>query len=152
MKGFRLNEVYTTETGARYIATTYACEENYDVESHEYYGIRLMSDDYSNEQVNVGANTLSFCGYEVRGYQNWVRQFPSLSHNIPRYYVIRKYDEDRGYDSFEGGFDLLDDGRAWEGITRTEYSSIWDALKFISEKLGDDFSIHLEEPMLLDFS
>jgi hypothetical protein len=47
---------------------------------------------------------------------------------------------------------LLDDGRAWEGITRTEYNSIWDALQFVRERVGDDFSIHLEEPMVLALS
>jgi hypothetical protein len=149
MKGFRLKEVCTTEKGARYIATTYACDEMFDVKSHEYYGIQLMPEYYSNDQVKVGANTLSFCGYEVRGYQHWQRMFHSLSHNIPRHYIIRKYDEERGYESFEGGFDLLNDGRAWESITRTYFSSIWDALKFIRERLGDDFTIHLEDPMLL---
>lgn len=149
MKGFRLNEVCTTEKGTRYVATSYSCHEGENWEAHEYYGIRLMHEDYSNEQVKVGANTLSFCGYEVVGYDYWVKQFNSLSHNIPRYYVIRKYDEQMGYYSFKGGFDLLDDGRAWEGITRTEYASIWDALKFVRESVGDDFSIHLEEPMVL---
>jgi hypothetical protein len=149
MKGFSLKEVCTTEKGARYIATSCACEEMLGMLSHEYYGIQLMPEDYSNDQVKVGANTLSFCGYEVRGYQYWQRMFQSLSHNIPRHYVIRKYNEERGYESFQGGFDLLNDGRAWEGITRTYYSSIWDALKFIRERVGDDFTIHLEEPMLL---
>ena len=152
MKGFRLKEVCTTEKGARYVATSYACDERYEVETHEYYGIKLMPEDYSNEQVKVGANTLSLYGYEVFGYEYWVQKYHSLSHNIPRYYVIRKYDEERGYNSFQGGFDLLDDGRAWEGITRTEYNSIWDALQFVRERVGDDFSIHLEEPMVLALS
>ena len=152
MKGFRLKEVCTTEKGARYIATSQSIDESYGWETIDHYGIQLMSEDYSNEQVKVGANTLTMCGYEVKGYEYWVRIFHSLSHNIPRYYVIRKYDEERGYDSFQGGFDLLNDGRAWEGITRTEYNSIWDALKFIRERIGDDFTIHLEEPMLIVYS
>ena len=152
MKGFRLKEVCTTEKGARYIATSQSIDESYGWETIDHYGIQLMPEDYSNEQVKVGANTLTMCGYEVKGYEYWVRIFHSLSHNIPRYYVIRKYDEERGYDSFQGGFDLLNDGRAWEGITRTEYNSIWDALKFIRERIGDDFTIHLEEPMLIVYS
>ena len=152
MKGFRLKEVCTTEKGARYIATSQSIDESYGWETIDHYGIKLMPEDYSNEQVKVGANTLTMCGYEVKGYEYWVRIFHSLSHNIPRYYVIRKYDEERGYDSFQGGFDLLNDGRAWEGITRTEYNSIWDALKFIRERIGDDFTIHLEEPMLIVYS
>jgi hypothetical protein len=152
MKGFRLKEVCTTEKGARYIATSQSIDESYGWETIDHYGIQLMPEDYSNEQVKVGANTLTMCGYEVKGYEYWVRIFHSLSHNIPRYYVIRKYDEERGYYSFQGGFDLLNDGRAWEGITRTEYNSIWDALKFIRERIGDDFSIHLEEPMLIVYS
>ena len=149
MKGFRLNVVCTTEKGARYFATSQCIDSRYGVEFGEFMGIQLMPEDYSNEQVKVGANTLSMCGYEVAGYEYWVRMFPLLSHNIPRYYVLRKYDAERGYNSFQGGFDLLNDGRAWEGITRTYYDSIWDALKFVREKLGDDFSIHLEEPMVL---
>jgi hypothetical protein len=149
MKGFLLKEVCTTEKGVRYVATSQSIDDRWGVESLEYMGILLMPENYSNEQVKVGANSLSLCGYGVFGYEYWVRQFHSLSHNIPRYYVIRKYDEERGYSSFQGGFDLLNDGRAWEGITRTEYASIWDALKFVREKVGDDFSIHLEEPMLL---
>ena len=152
MKGFRLKEVCTTEKGARYVATKYRCDDMWGVEQDRYYGIKLMPEDYSNEQVKVSANNLSLCGYEVNGYDYWVSEFPSLSNNIPRYFVIRKYDEDRGYDSFQGGFDLLDDGRAWESITRTEYASIWDALKFVRERVGDDFSIHLEEPMNLAFA
>ena len=147
MKGFRLKEVCTTEKGARYVATTYACDERYGVETHEYYGIRLMPENYSNPQVEVGADTLSFCGENVEGYDYWVRMFPSLSINIPRYYVIREYDYERGFYSFVCGCDLLDDGRVWQGITRTYYPSILDAIKFIREKYGNDFSIDLEEPM-----
>ena len=149
MKGFRLNEVCTTEKGVRYVGTAQSVDDRWGWEWAECQGIQLMPEDYSNDQVKVGANTLSMCGYEVRGYEYWVRKFQSLSHNIPRYYVIRKYDEERGYDSFQGGFDLLNDGRAWEGITRTEYDSIWDALKFIRERVDDDFTIHLEEPMFI---
>ena len=149
MKGFRLKEVCTTEKGVRYIATSQSVDNRNGWEWLEYMGIQLMPEDYSNDQVKVGANTLSLCGYEVQGYDYWVRVFNSLSHNIPRYYVIRKYDEDRGYNSFQGGFDLLNDGRAWEGITRTEYDTIADALRFVRERVGDDFTIHLEEPMML---
>ena len=152
MKGFRLKEVCTTEKGARYVATSYRCDDMWGVEQHDYYGIKLMPEDYSNEQVKVSANNLSLCGYEVNGYDYWVSKFPSLSNNIPRYFVIRKYDEERGYNSFQGGFDLCDDGRAWEGITRTYYPSILDAIKFIREKYGNDFSIHLEEPMVLELA
>lgn len=148
MKGFCLNEVCTTEKGTRYIATSQSVDERNEwFESMEYMGIQLMPEDYSNDQVKVGANTLSMCGYDIVGYQYWVRIFPLLSHNIPRHYVIRKYDEKMEYSAFQGGFDLLNDGRAWEGITRTYYDSIWDALKFIRERFGDDFTIHLEEPM-----
>jgi hypothetical protein len=149
MKGFRLKEVCTTEKGVRYVATSQSVDNRNGWEWLEYMGIQLMPEDYSNDQVKVGANTLSLCGYEVQGYDYWVRVFNSLSHNIPRYYVIRKYDEDRGYNSFQGGFDLLNDGRAWEGITRTEYDTIADALRFVRERVGDDFTIHLEEPMML---
>jgi hypothetical protein len=152
MKGFKLKEVCTTEKGTRYVATTQSVDDRWGWETFDHYGIQLMPEDYSNEQVKVGVNTLSFCGYEVLGYDYWVNMFNSLSHNIPRYYVIRKYDEERGYHSFQGGFDLLNDGRAWEGITRTEYDSISDALKFVRERVGDDFTIHLEEPMLIVYS
>lgn len=147
MKGFRLKEVCTTEKGARYVATAKYDNSRDGFESFEYHGIRLMPEDYSNEQVDVGANTLYLCGYEVHGYAYWVRHFHSLSHNIPRYYVIRKYDKEMKFDSFQGGFDLMDDGGAWEGITRTKYNTIWDALKFVRETVGEDFTIHLEEPM-----
>lgn len=149
MKGFRLKEVCTTEKGARYVATSQSVDNRNGWEWLEYMGIQLMPENYSNDQVKVGANTLSLCGYEVQGYDYWVRVFNSLSHNIPRHYVIRKYDEGRGYESFQGGFDLLNDGRAWEGITRTEYDTIADALRFVRERVGDDFTIHLEEPMML---
>jgi len=149
MKGFRLNEVCTTEKDTRYVATSESIGEIYGVQEIEYQGIVLMPEEYSSREVVVSADRLSLCGYTVFGYYPLVRQFHSLSHQIPRYYAIRKYDEERGYHSFQCGFDLLDDGRAWEGITRTEYPSIWDALKFIREKLGDGFTIHLEEPMML---
>jgi hypothetical protein len=159
MEDFRLNEVCTTETGARYVGTykhinTQSvwedCIENYvEWEDIEYEGIRLMPEGYSNKGVVVSENRLFLDGYEVSDYGYWVENFSSLSNQIPRLYVIRKYDEDRKYSSFEGGFDLLNDGRAWEGLTRTEYDSVSDALKFIREKLGDDFYIALEEPMRL---
>ena len=152
MKGFRLKEVCTTEKGARYIATAHTCDDMWGVQRDEYYGIQLMPEDYSNEQVRVGANNLSLCGFDVVGYEYYVRMFHSLSHNIPRHYVIRKYDEEREFYSFQGGFDLLDDGRAWESITRTEYASIWDALKFVRERMGNDWMISLEEPMVLGLS
>jgi hypothetical protein len=149
MKGFRLKEVCTTEKGARYVATTYACDERYGLETHEYYGIRLMPEDYSSDEVVVSENRLFLGGFEVMDYPTDTEIWSSLSNQIPRYYVIRKYDKDRGYNSFQGGFDLLNDGRAWEGITRTEYDTIADALRFIRERVGDDFSIWLEEPMQL---
>lgn len=151
MKGFRLNEVCTTQKGERYIATSKSVDDRDGLEHLDCMGIKLMPEDYSNEQVIVGANTLSMCGYNVLGYNDYVRQFHLLSHNIPRYYVIRKFDEQRVYHSFQCGFDLLNDCRAWESITRTTYDSVWDALKFVREKVGDDFTIHLEEPMHLSY-
>jgi hypothetical protein len=152
MKGFRLKEVCTTEKGARYIATSQSIDDRWGWETFDHYGIQLMPEDYSNEWVVVDENRLFLCGYEVMGYDYWVNQFKSLSPNIPRYYVIRKYDKERGYHSFQGGFDLMNDGGAWEGITRTEYNSISSALRFVREKVGDDFTIHLEEPMLIVYS
>lgn len=151
MKGFCLNEVCTTQKGERYVATSKSIQDRFGSEHFDYMGIKLMPENYSNEQVKVGANTLSICGYDIGGYNYYVQLFHSLSHNIPRYYVIRKYNEQRGYHSFEGGFDLLNDGRAWESITRTTHDSIWDALKFVREKVGDDFTIHLEEPMEISY-
>lgn len=65
MKGFRLKEVCTTEKGVRYIATSQSIDDRYGWESVDNYGIQLMAEDYSNEQVKVGANTLSMCGYDV---------------------------------------------------------------------------------------
>jgi hypothetical protein len=147
MKGFRLKEVCTTEKGARYVATTYACDERYEVETHEYYGIRLMPEDYSNDEVVVSENRLFIGGYEVKDYGDWVNSFSSLSNQIPRYFVIRKYNGE--YYEFEGGFDLLENGGAWQGITRTEYPTISDALKFVRERVGDDFTIFLEEPLII---
>ena len=147
MKGFRLKEVCTTEKGARYVATTYACDERYEVETHEYYGIRLMPEDYSNDEVVVAENRLFIGGYEVKGYGDWVNSFSSLSNQIPRYFVIRKYNGE--YYEFEGGFDLLENGGAWQGITRTEYPTISDALQFVRERVGDDFTIFLEEPLII---
>jgi hypothetical protein len=149
MKGFRLNEVCTTEKGVRYVATSERIDEIWGVQEIEYSGIVLMPEEYSSREVVVSANTLLLDGHLVFGYFDSVRQFHLLSHNIPRYYVIRSYDEQRGFHSFQCGFDLLNDGRAWEGLTRTEYDSIADALKFIRERLGDGFTIHLEEPMIL---
>ena len=143
MKGFRLKEVCTTEKGARYVA--YGCDERYEVETHEYYGIRLMPEDYSNDEVVVSENRLFIDGYEVKDYGDWVNSFSSLSNQIPRYFVIRKYNGE--YYEFEGGFDLLENGGAWQGITRTEYPTISDALQFVRERVGDDFTIFLEEPL-----
>ena len=151
MKGFRLNEVCTTQKGARYIATSKdVYPSDYEIDGWEesnYLGIKLMPEGYSSDEVVVSENRLFLDGYEVMDYPTDTERWSSLSNQIPRYYVIRKYDEKRGYNSFQGGFDLLDDGRAWEGITRTEYPTIADALRFIRERVGDDFSIWLEEPM-----
>lgn len=150
MKGFCLNEVCTTQKGARYVATSSekSVWDDYDGwEEINYLGITLMPDGYSSDEIVVSENELFLCGNKVMNYERYVDDFNSLSNQIPRYYVIRKYDEDRGYNSFQGGFDLLDDGRAWEGITRTEYNTIADALQFIRERIGDDFTIWLEEPM-----
>jgi hypothetical protein len=151
MKGF-LNEVSTTQKGERYIVTSsdcYPCDEMDGWEVTNFLGIKLMPEDYSNDEVVVTENRLFLGGYEVMDYSTDVERWSSLSNQIPRYYVIRKYDKDRGYNSFRGGFDLLDDGRAWEGIKRTEYNTISDALRFVREMVGDDFSIWLEEPMSL---
>lgn len=146
MKGFCLNAVCTTEKGTRYIATSQRVDVRYGGwEAIEDYGIKLMPEGYSNEYVVVEENRLFLNGYEVMNYGTYVERWSSLSNQIPRYYVIRKYNVD--YYRFEGGFDLLDDGRAWEGITRTEYDTIAGALQFVREKVGDDFTIWLEEPM-----
>jgi hypothetical protein len=151
MQGFHLNEVCTTQTGARYIVTS---KDEFFVEIHDfdgtsYSGIQLMPEGYSSDEVVVSENRLFLGGYEVMDYSTDVERWSSLSNQIPRYYIIRKYDKDRGYNSFQCGFDLLNDGRAWEGITRTEYPTIADALRFVRERVGDDFSIWLEEPMQL---
>lgn len=146
MNGF-LNEVSTTQKGDRHIVTDYyPCDE---VFGNEMFGIKLMPEDYSSDEVVVTENRLFLGGYEVMDYSTDLERWSSLSNQIPRYYIIRKYDKDRGYSSFKGGFDLLNDGRAWEGITRTEYNSIADALRFVRESVGDDFTLWLEEPMRL---
>lgn len=147
MKGFSLNEVCTTEKGARFIVTS---QDDFFVEIHDfdettYRGIQLMPEGYSSDEVVVSENRLFLNGYEVMNYGTYVERWSSLSNYIPRYYVIRKYDGD--YYRFVGGFDFLDDGRAWEGITRTEYPTIADALQFVRERVGDDFTIWLEEPL-----
>jgi len=148
MNEFRLKEVCTTQKGVRYVATSVDCEDLYGIHLHHFEGIRLMNEDYSNEQIKVGANTLSLCGFDVRDYEFWVKQFNSLSHNIPRLYIIRKYDANSDCSRLVCGFDLLDDGRAWEGMTDTKHDTIADALRVIAEQLGgDSFSISLEEPI-----
>jgi len=149
MKGFCLNEVCTTQKGERYVVTS---KDDFFVEIHDfdgttYDGIQLMPEGYSSDEVVVSENRLFLNGYEVMNYGTDVERWSSLSNQIPRYYVIRKYDGD--YYRFEGGFDLLDDGRAWEGIKRTEYPTIADALLFVRERVGDDFTLWLEEPMLI---
>lgn len=149
MKGFFVNEVCTTEKGARYIGAYEYQSEMFGQIDTESFGILLMPEDYSSDEVVVSENKLFLDGYEVMDYRTDVERWSSLATQIPRYYVIRKYDKDRGYSSFQGGFDLLSDGRAWEGITRTEYPTIADALRFVRERLGDDFTLCLEEPMRL---
>jgi hypothetical protein len=151
MKNFMLNEVCTTEKGARYIGTSKYSEYNsiYDMMETTYQGIYLMPKEYVSEEVVISENRLFLCGYEVVDYSDWVEKFSSLCNEIPRLFYISRFDKNRGYYSFECGFDLLDDGRAWEGINRTNYDSIADALQFIHLELGDDFRIILEEPMRL---
>lgn len=149
MKGFCLNEVCTTEKGARYLATSkdvYPTMNEMDGwEDIAYKGIQLMPEGYSDDYVVVDENRLFFNGYEVRGYASYVERWGALCNQIPRYYVIRKYNGE--YYEFECGLDLLNDGRAWEGLTRSEHDTIAGALRFIREKVGDNFSIWLEEPM-----
>ena len=159
MEGFRLNKVFTNSKGGRYVGTYEnikdfsiyedSIERYVEWEEKQYEGISLMPEGYSSDEVVVSENRLFLGGYEVMDYATDIERWSSLSNQIPRYYVIRKYDEDRGYNSFQGGFDLLNDGRAWEGITRTEYDTIEDALRFVREKVGDDFTLWLEEPMQL---
>jgi hypothetical protein len=149
MKGFRLNEVCTTEKGARYIGTgKYVQPSYYEMDGWEetcYLAFQLMPEGYSNDEVVVSENRLFIGGYEVKDYGYWVNTFSSLSNQIPRYFVIRKYNGE--YYEFEGGFDLLNDGTAWQGITRKQHNSISDALQFVRERVGDDFTIFLEEPL-----
>jgi hypothetical protein len=149
MKGFRLNEVCTTEKGARYIGTgKYVQPSYYEMDGWEetcYLAFQLMPECYCNDDVVVTENRLFIGGYEVKDYGDWVNSFSSLSNQIPRYFVIRKYNGE--YYEFEGGFDLLNDGTAWQGITRKQHNSISDALQFVRERVGDDFTIFLEEPL-----
>jgi hypothetical protein len=149
MKGFRLNEVCTTEKGARYIGTgKYVQPSYYEMDGWEetcYLAFQLMPECYCNDDVVVTENRLFIGGYEVKDYGDWVNSFSSLSNQIPRYFVIRKYNGE--YYEFEAGFDLLNDGTAWQGITRKQHNSISDALQFVRERVGDDFTIFLEEPL-----
>jgi len=148
MKGFCLNEVCTTETGARYIVTDKYRHPFEEIDGWEvicHLAFQLMPEGYSNDEVVVSENRLFIGGYEVKDYGYWVNSFSSLSNQIPRYFVIRKYNGE--YYEFEGGFDLLNDGTAWQGITRKQHNSISDALQFVRERVGDDFTIFLEEPL-----
>ena len=151
MNGFHLNEVCTTQKGARYIATSKdVYPSDYEIDGWEdisYKGIQLMPESYSSDEVVVSENRLFLDGYEVMDYSTDVERWSSLSNQIPRHFVIRKYNGE--YYEFEGGFDLLNDGTAWQGITRKQHNSISDALQFVRERVGDDFSIWLEEPMQL---
>jgi hypothetical protein len=159
MKDFRLNKVCTTSKGARYVGTykhtnKYSiwedCIEDYvEWDDTTYEGIHLMPKGYSNKDVIVSENKLFLGDYEVSDYPTWVDRFGALSNEIPSFFCLYKFDEGRGYLSFQGGFDLLDDGSAWEGLTRTAYPTISEALQFVRERLGDGFVIHLEEPMSL---
>ena len=148
MKGFCLNEVCTTEKGVRYIGTDKYRHPFEDIDGWEvicHLAFQLMPEGYSNDEVVVSENRLFIGGYEVKDYGYWVNSFSSLSNQIPRYFVIRKYNGE--YYEFEGGFDLLNDGTAWQGITRKQHNSISDALQFVRERVGDDFTIFLEEPL-----
>jgi hypothetical protein len=151
MKGFKLNEVCTTQKGTRYIGTYEHTQYDqiYDMMVTSYEGISLMPKEYISKEVVVSEKKLFLGGYQVLDYADWVGQFSSLSNEIPRLFYISRFDKNRGRYTFECGLDLLDDGRAWEGITRKTYDSIADALRFIREEVGDDFYILLEEPMRL---
>lgn len=148
MEDFRLNEVCTTSKGSRYVGTYYSVEQvpmwddiqgQIEYEEVDYYGFHLMPEGYTNKDVVISENKLFLDGYEVTDYPDWVEKYGSLSNEVPRLFCLYKFDEKRGYKSFQGGFDLLNDGRAWEGLTRTEYPSISEALQFVREKLGDGF-------------
>lgn len=131
----------------RYVGTASYEVERYGESDIERYGIQLMPETYSSDEVVVTENTLSLGGQEVVDYRGEVSRFSALSNQIPRHYVIYTYNTRGQYNSFECGFDLLSDGRAWEGISRTEHNTISDALAFLKEKLGEEFTISLEEPM-----
>ena len=146
MKGFVLNEVCATQKGVRYLATD-MYDESDESPYFDYFGINLMPEEYSNNEVVVSENKLFLCNHEVMDYASEIKCYNSLSNQIPRLYIIRKFDEKCKYTRFICGFDLLDNGGAWEGITDTKHDSVSDALKIISANIGDDFSIYLEEAM-----
>ena len=47
------------------------------------------------------------------------------------------------------GIDLMNNGRAWQGLSDTESNNIEIALGFLRCQIGADFYICLEEPMRL---
>jgi len=155
MKYFALNQVFTNSKGGRYVGT-YETIKDFSIwedaidgyvewEEKEYEGISIMPEDYSNYHVVMNDNKLFLGECEVTDYQNWVDMFSSLSNQIPRYYVIRKIDGE-----FICGFDLMNNGRAWEGLSRTESNNVEIALGFLRCQLGTDFYICLEEPMRIN--
>lgn len=148
-----LNKVLTSKEGNRFIYTDkIKAVDDYEMDGWEqtiWLGIQLMPENYSSNEVVVSENELFIGDYEVRDYKSYVEKFSSFSNQIPKLFVIRTYDEKMKYYSFECGFDLLDNGGAWDGMTNTKHNTIADALRIVREKVGEDFVIFMEEPMQL---
>ena len=137
MGGSVLYSVFVSpRSGERFLGTNY-----YEGYPGEFFGMRLMPEGWCSDEIIISADGLSLGGMRVLDYNSL-----SCAPHIPRLYTVRIYKN--GYPRFQCGFDLLNDGGAWEGLSDTRHETIADAIAYLRSELGEDICLFLEEPML----
>jgi len=164
MIDFGLNKVFTTKSGGRNLGTSKRIEEFsiwedciediLEWQEVEYQSFSLMPEHYLNPEIQLIDGDLFLQGRIVTDYKYWCEKFSSLKNEVPRLFVIRQNvetimcNEKTNFEEFVCGFDLLSSGNVWVGLSRLkEYETISEAFDFITQQIGSDFIICMEEPM-----
>jgi hypothetical protein len=155
-----VGSIVETKSG-RLLVTSKETRDLFGEEEIVYRGFPLLPVDYSNPDIRIESNEyhsdLYLGNRLVEDYWKDSNNFIELKGNVPCLFVIRKpvmkpwlNGTERLFQEFVCGLDLMPDGGVWVGLNRKVYSSIPEALDFLSNELGDDFSIEMEEPLGLN--
>jgi len=143
-----VSEIVSIESDIRYEGTDFEIEYRYGYRVYDNHPLAEI------KFIEAPTDAHLFLGtYEVEHYSEYANDF---HYKVPVLYCVRKKVKDdwqkKGYHGeFVCGLDLTDDGRVWQGITRSKYNTIEEAMDFIQKNENCECVIFCEDKMNVQY-